>query len=186
LKKLLDIGCGDHKFKSAEYEVTGADLYNTEDADLVFDLTKKWPVKSGSYDVVRANHVMEHFLDIVPIMDEAYRALKPGGEFWINVPHFSSPAAWSNPTHCRCFSLYAFGLFDRDCKEHYGKCDFKMQSAKLRFLSDDETGLYKALFGSTGIARLVDAFANRFPVFTEKFLCKLLPFWEARVVLKKK
>ena len=185
MKKMLDIGCGDHKYASDEYEVTGADVYNTADADLVFNLESQWPLDADSFDVVRASHVLEHFSNIVPVMDEACRVLKPGGEFWIAVPHFSGNAAWCNPTHYRPFSLYCFGLFDKDCAEHYGKSDFKTASARLKFMSDHEKGIYKTLLG-WWFAPLIDAFANRFPVFTERFLCKLVPFWEVRVVLKKK
>lgn len=42
-----------------------------------------WPVEDGSLDVVMANLVLEHLPDVTPFLQQASRALRPGG--WVLV-----------------------------------------------------------------------------------------------------
>lgn len=47
------------------------------------DITRPWPVESGSCDVVVGNLVLEHVRDLEPIYAEAARALRPGGQLFL-------------------------------------------------------------------------------------------------------
>lgn len=47
------------------------------------DITRPWPVDSGSWDVVVGNLVLEHVRDLAPIYAEAARVLRPGGQLFL-------------------------------------------------------------------------------------------------------
>jgi predicted SAM-dependent methyltransferase len=57
-------------------------------ADLVFDLTKKFPFPDNSVDAIYCSHVFEHFTyrDLVKVISECYRVLKVGGSISVCVP----------------------------------------------------------------------------------------------------
>jgi predicted SAM-dependent methyltransferase len=57
-------------------------------ADLVFDLTQKFPFPDNSVDRIYCSHVFEHFTykDLVKIISECHRILKKGGSLSVCVP----------------------------------------------------------------------------------------------------
>jgi malonyl-CoA O-methyltransferase len=61
------------------------------DSDHVFfvvaDLTKPWPCKSESFELIVCNLVLEHIEDLDAIFAEVSRALKSGGRFFLSELH---------------------------------------------------------------------------------------------------
>jgi ubiquinone/menaquinone biosynthesis C-methylase UbiE len=53
----------------------------------VADLTKTWPCKAESVDLIVCNLVLEHIRDLTEIFSEAHRTLAPGGRFFISELH---------------------------------------------------------------------------------------------------
>ena len=53
----------------------------------VADLTKAWPCKTESVDLIVCNLVLEHVRDLSVIFSEAHRALVAGGQFFISELH---------------------------------------------------------------------------------------------------
>lgn len=51
------------------------------------DLTKPWPVKSGSFELVVCNLVLEHIEDLNPVFSQASEALMSGGYFFVTELH---------------------------------------------------------------------------------------------------
>ena len=51
------------------------------------DITTPWPARTGDFDLVLANLVLEHIADLAPVFAEARRVLKPGGAFYISELH---------------------------------------------------------------------------------------------------
>jgi malonyl-CoA O-methyltransferase len=49
----------------------------------VADLTKPWPCKTKSADLIACNLVLEHIPQLEPVFAEAYRVLNAGGTFFI-------------------------------------------------------------------------------------------------------
>lgn len=89
---VVDIGCGYNKFKARDIDsVIGLDHVVTSDMDKKLDITKKLPFDNNSIDFVYASHFIEH-LDINErelVFNEVLRILRPGGIFFIKVPHYS-------------------------------------------------------------------------------------------------
>ena len=53
----------------------------------IADLTKAWPCKTASVDLIVCNLVLEHIRDLSVIFSEAYRALVAGGQFFVSELH---------------------------------------------------------------------------------------------------
>lgn len=99
--KALDIGCGDRKLPGA----VGIDRLSLPAVDIVHDLDVfPWPIADASYDLVFANHFLEHVTDVLACLGEMHRILKPGGRAVIQVPYFRSVDAFSDPTHRHFFT----------------------------------------------------------------------------------
>jgi malonyl-CoA O-methyltransferase len=47
------------------------------------DITRPWPVRASSIDLVVGNLVLEHVRDLAPIYAEAARVLRPGGQLFL-------------------------------------------------------------------------------------------------------
>jgi SAM-dependent methyltransferase len=89
----LNLGCSDRHFA----EFINVDC--VEPADQIADLCKSWPWADSSADEIRAWDIIEHLPDKIHTMNEAWRVLKPGGVFDIEVPTTDGPGAWQDPTH---------------------------------------------------------------------------------------
>jgi ubiquinone/menaquinone biosynthesis C-methylase UbiE len=95
-KVLVDLGCDEEmtlikRLQPTMKKVIGLDIVtppvkrgNLE--ILKTDLTKKFPLKDKTVDVVTMLAVLEHLPTPEKIVTEAYRILKPGGVFLVTVP----------------------------------------------------------------------------------------------------
>jgi SAM-dependent methyltransferase len=103
--------------------------------DVTHDLEKlPLPFETASVDEVLCLNVLEH-VDLIPLMRDLHRILRPGGRLIAEVPHFSSGAMYSDPTHRNFFSMATFLFFTKASPRPY-YFDFafeKIESQKLRF-----------------------------------------------------
>lgn len=105
----LDLGCG--RVKKGRF---GIDRYQDEGVDLVRDLEKfpGLPFEDDSIQSIITHHFLEHLSDgFIPLMDECYRVLVPGGIMRAIVPLFPSHSAAADPDHKRYFMEGTFGMF---------------------------------------------------------------------------
>ncbi|MDB5237312.1 MAG: hypothetical protein JWL88_414 [Parcubacteria group bacterium] len=94
--KALDLGCGNRKLPGA----VGADCLALPAVDVVHDLAAfPWPFRDNEYDLVFANHFMEHADDVLQTLGEIHRILAPGGRIVMQVPYFRAVDAFTDPTH---------------------------------------------------------------------------------------
>ena len=96
----LNLGCGPHHRPEGYVHVDREEAANP---DQLIDLEGWWPWID--VDEILMNHVMEHLSDHKHIYQEAYRVLKPGGIFQINVPHHLSESFYGDPTHVKPVTL---------------------------------------------------------------------------------
>lgn len=101
---ILDMGCGRRKNPSA----IGVDNVALETVDVVSSLLSfPYPFASGIADEIIFSHVLEHFAfpDILKVLDESSRILKPTGCVTISVPHAMCVAFNTDPTHKTRFTF---------------------------------------------------------------------------------
>ncbi|HLA41129.1 MAG TPA: class I SAM-dependent methyltransferase [Candidatus Glassbacteria bacterium] len=104
---VVNLGCGSKK-AAGEY---GVDRYRGSRADVIAELAEGLPFADHSVDVVVAEHLLEHVPDLVALMEEIHRVLAPGGCLRIEVPYFSHPDAFRDPTHARFFTWESLDYF---------------------------------------------------------------------------
>jgi predicted SAM-dependent methyltransferase len=80
----LNLGCGDVFFGAW----MNVDLEDLRKANLVWNLTERFPLPDGSCSLIYSEHVMEHFSveDGLEIFRECHRLLEPGGVLRIAMP----------------------------------------------------------------------------------------------------
>ena len=68
------------------------------------------PFATNSCREVLCKDVLEH-LEYLPVLRDIHRILQPGGRVTIQVPHFTSKDAYSDPTHRTLFTRNTFNYF---------------------------------------------------------------------------
>ncbi|MBS3131507.1 class I SAM-dependent methyltransferase [Candidatus Woesearchaeota archaeon] len=105
--RLLDLGCWDGKNSLMYGKAAGTkEVYGLELVKSLVekarkngvkaqccDLNNKFPFKNEMFDIVVANHVIEHLVNVKGFMSEIRRVLKPGGCALIGTPNLAS---WHN------------------------------------------------------------------------------------------
>jgi SAM-dependent methyltransferase len=120
--RALDVGCGHRKLPGAD----GIDILPGAGIDVVHDLDQfPWPLESNIYDLVFANSVLEHVVDVMGTMREIHRVSKAGATVIIKVPYFRSTDAFADPTHYHYYTSRSFDFFVKGREfAHYGYADF--------------------------------------------------------------
>lgn len=163
-KKILDIGCGNHKIKGA----VGLDAVKIEGVDVVHDLNKiPYPFKNDSFDVIHANQILEHLeAPLDDILGEMCRICKQDGVIKIIVPHALSVGAFSDPTHKKFFVWFTFDYFGSNEQSYYTKTRVKIVKRKFIYLTGRRSSKILKPF-----ARLI----NRFPKIYSHFFAFIFP-----------
>ena len=104
---LLNLGCGNDIHPT----YINLDLRPFPGVDVEHDITKPLPFADNSFAEVHANHVLEHFIDMIPIMNEVFRVLQPGGIFKITVPWWTGTWARGDPYHLKFFDDTSFNPY---------------------------------------------------------------------------
>ena len=87
-KKMIDVGCGQSQFKDlyGDFDVCGIDFYPYPGANIITDLNKNIPLKSGTVDVAILSNVLEHIYKPIEMLTEIARVLKKDGVVILVVP----------------------------------------------------------------------------------------------------
>ncbi|MDC0667596.1 methyltransferase domain-containing protein [Nannocystis radixulma] len=106
--EVLDVGCG------ATKQVPGAiglDCEAGPGIDCVADLEARLPFADDRFDHVFAVHVLEHIRDLVGLMRELHRILRPTGVLHVLSPHWRFVNAVADPTHVRFLDVQTMKYF---------------------------------------------------------------------------
>lgn len=174
-KKVLDIGCGRSKLPGS----TGLDHMPLPGVDVVADLNKRLPFDDASFDVVHANQVLEHVADLIPLIHEIHRILKPGGLLVAHTPYFRAAWAHIDPTHVRHFTISTLDYFVKGtyCHDNYRFSDTSFASKEV-YLDQD--------YPANPMRWLFTKLALRWPFrFENGILSFLFPFEQITFVLTK-
>ena len=129
----IDLACGNNKLDGW----WGVDVVDTDAADQVVDLEVfPWPWDDDSVDALHSSHYVEHTPmqrpdgrdGLVAFMDEAWRILKPDGEFKIAHPYCMSTRAFQDPYHRRFIPEATWYYFSREWRELQGLAHYPIKS----------------------------------------------------------
>lgn len=122
----LNLGCGRKHLDG----YVNLDISPKVGADIVHDLDiAPWPFDDNSADEIIAENIFEHVSDPILFMAECHRILKTDGILKIYVPHYTSPDAFTDPTHKRYCTDHTFDfwikgtLYYNETGETYGGWD---------------------------------------------------------------
>lgn len=105
---VADIGCG---AKKQVQPAVGVDAVAQPGVDVVADLDEGLPFDDASLDHVFAVHILEHVGDMVGVMAELHRVLKPTGVLHVLCPDWRHVNAAADPTHVRSIDPRTFLWF---------------------------------------------------------------------------
>jgi len=176
--KKINVGCG----KDVRKGWINLDMYKDYGADVIFDLKriyqgKKLPFKDNTFDYVLCSHVLEDFIEPVPIMDELVRVCRVGEFVEIRTP-FETNVWNTNIYHKKAFTL---GMLDNfPDKSGYNE---------KRNLKVVKLGYYciKGKKHINFIKFFVEGFYNAFPyqLVENTFLKYLFPIINCKVIYQK-
>ncbi|HEX9245356.1 MAG TPA: methyltransferase domain-containing protein [bacterium] len=167
LPVILDLGCGARKVPGA----FGVDMVDQPGVDLVHDLeATPYPLPENCADEIHLNHVLEHFANLLPILEEVWRLSRPDGRVLIRTPHYSGTYAWIDPTHHRAFSAKSFHYYGENAYSFYTRARFHVVRVRLKyFMIEEDWPWPQRVWG-----RAVQWFLDRHPTFGERFLAYLV------------
>lgn len=105
-KRVLNLGCGHAKFPAKN--VTNLDAYEVCKPDVVADLEKPLPFADESFDVILANHVMEHLKNWWGCFEECARILAPGGKLLMYIPDCGNDTMMGFRDHVSYININSF------------------------------------------------------------------------------
>jgi SAM-dependent methyltransferase len=158
--RTLDVGCGILKHPGS----IGIDRNPASKADVLCDLDHiPYPFADGSFDRIRAIHVIEHVADVIRAMEEFHRLLRPGGRVLIVTPHYTDFSSFCDPTHRWHLNSFSFRYFGEDHAGfgYYTTVRFREIKIHVRLL---------AFWRWLGFELFVNA-SPRFRRFWEHYLC---------------
>ncbi|MCK4318943.1 class I SAM-dependent methyltransferase [Candidatus Micrarchaeota archaeon] len=170
--KKLNLGCG--KFKKKGY--VNVDIDKRTGADIIHNLDEiPYPFEDNEFDLIEADHVLEHLKDPFKIIKELYRITKKKGKIVIRVPHFSR--GFTHPDHKRGFDVSFPYYFNPLFKGGYTGTELKLE--RIKFTWNAQPYLKKTLFPfyiyypTRAIGIVIDFFANLSPMICSRIWC----FW---------
>jgi len=168
----LNLGCGEEK--KAGY--INIDIRPLTKPDILHDLNKiPYPFLDNTFDIVEANHVLEHLNNVFLVMKEINRILKPGGRLILKVPHFSR--GFTHAEHFHSFDV-TFPLYfnEKFTKIGFSGVKFDLKEMKLQWLAFfhlmPSIGYGKlTILLLKGLSKVVSFLANLDPYFCSRIWC---------------
>lgn len=126
----LNLGCGE--FKKNGY--INVDYYSVSEPDIKHDLNQlPYPFDDNQFNLIEAEHLLEHLSNPFQIMKELHRIGKDGCLIRIKVPHFSRGSA--HPEHKRGFDVSFPLYFDPSFKGGYQGVVLDLIKMRLRWFA---------------------------------------------------
>ncbi|WP_425639475.1 class I SAM-dependent methyltransferase [Algoriphagus yeomjeoni] len=184
----VELGCGNNKRIK---DSIGVDVLSFPGVDYVFDLNKGMPFfEANSIDEIYSHHFLEHLDDLPFFMGEVNRVLKRGGTLRGEVPHFSNPYFYSDPTHKNHFGLYTLNYFVknqesfvRKVPSFYNDLNFEIVSYTIVFKSKSLSTVYSRIKNRI-LNRWFNSSLKRLEVYEELF-CYRFPCYELKFCIRK-
>lgn len=104
-RSVLNFGCGKTVYKAPN--VTNLDVHPHDGVNVVCT-TNKLPFNDNTFDMVIANHVLEHVPNWFESFKEIARVVKPGGVVEVWIPPVSSDSAFTYRDHINRIGFFSF------------------------------------------------------------------------------
>ena len=170
--KKLNLGSG--SFPKEGY--INVDIDPRCNPDIVHDLEKfPYPFEDNTFDLIEADHVLEHLSNPFAVMKEIHRIAKPNALVIIRVPHFSR--GFTHADHKRGFDITFPYYFNPTFQGGYTGVPFEIEKVRLRWFAQPylkRTVLSPLTFHIANImGKMIDFFANLSPMVCSRLWC----FW---------
>lgn len=101
MPRILDVGCGWKKVDGAVSVDIRTQTKPTVCCDMDVDgkTIVHFPFQDDTFDEIYILQTIDHFRNIIQVMEEVHRVGKPGAKVVITVAHVSSIYSWSDPVH---------------------------------------------------------------------------------------
>lgn len=122
------LGAGNRPMRLA----TNVDMRPGPGINTVYDLRNTpWPLDTGRYQRVIAEHILEHMPDPTPFLDEVYRITKPHARVEIEVPHWKHHLAHARIDHRTTWAHNSFdGCYNTAGKFTKDRVAFRLSGGK--------------------------------------------------------
>lgn len=152
------------------------DYYADTPPDVVHNLDEfPYPFADDEFDLVEADHCLEHLREPFRVMQEIHRITKPGGIVRIRVPHFSR--GFTHTDHKRGFDVTFPYYFNPSFKPGYTGITYKLRRIRLTWFAQPylkKTVLSPlAFYVGMALGKVIDLFANLSPFAASRLWC----FW---------
>jgi SAM-dependent methyltransferase len=170
--KKLNLGSGE--FKKEGY--INVDWQEFTDPDIIHDLNVlPYPFEDNSFDLIEADHVLEHLNDPFKVMKDLHRMSQDKGTIIIRVPHFSR--GFTHAEHKRGFDVSFPLYFDSSFKGGYQGVEFELKKMKLTWFAQKylkkQVLSFASFYFASILGSVLDFFANASPYFCSRIWC----FW---------
>ncbi|MEU6063293.1 MULTISPECIES: glycosyltransferase [Streptomyces] len=124
----LDLGAAHRKPPG----YVGVDRRNADGVDIVATLPEKLDLPDDSVGVVRAVDFLEYVPNKVPLINELYRLLAPGGMLLTMTPSSDGRGAYQDPTHVAYYNENSFWYYtDNQYRTFVPDLEARFQSSRL-------------------------------------------------------
>jgi SAM-dependent methyltransferase len=103
--KVLNFGCGRTTYKAPN--VVNLDVHPDQGVDVVCT-SNALPFENDTFDLIIANHVLEHVPDWFESFKEMARVVKPGGKIEVWIPPVSSDSSFTYRDHINRIGIFSF------------------------------------------------------------------------------
>ena len=106
-RRVLNIGCGRCIYPLPN--VINTDLERGDGVNMILDLSKPpFPFDENEFDLIIANHVLEHVPNWWECFKDLARILKPGGKLEVWIPPLSSDSSFTYRDHINRIGVLSF------------------------------------------------------------------------------
>jgi SAM-dependent methyltransferase len=129
----LNLGCGTH----ALHGYINVDRLALPGVNRVWNLENTpLPFESDCAVEIVCDHVLEHIINFVPLMEDLHRICRNGAVVKIFVPYYKYEGAFRDPTHVRFFTEHSFEYFAEGHEySFYSPARFRTRRVELRVTS---------------------------------------------------
>ena len=139
--RILDVGCGNNKYKEEEAKVYGIDVGKTKAVDKIWDAEKeKIPYPDNYFDKVVCNSALQEIADVNRVITEIWRVSKSKARVIITVPYFRSWCAFFEQNKS-FFRLDSFGYYTQIYGNWKSTARFKLIKNKFNMIFGEHSKL---------------------------------------------